>query len=344
MLDAYAKGDNNQGLEKNEMMSIGSDDHDDIQEEVAVSVAGDTDDSSEASVLKSFHAASTIHNPELTPPLATMKPIRPRKYIKYEAMAVGNWSSTELNGTKSQTYPEISYSESIFGSEDAFPTDAPTDRLVVLDNLPIDMTANRLLDAYGRCGPIAGLKIFRQRPELDPGRKSTDSKKKIRSPSSTRRKKWERPRSPVYAVILYEEVEGATKALADPLRIFGMVLDKHLIRSHRPRSITTLFLEDIPSTHHDVASIEYELSQVLHPDLYVCLDTRDGVDWTRSSRSAAVDPLNCVIQFPCFEAVYWAYWKLSLELELLREDENCSLQWMETPKDAMLYWTRQLNF
>jgi hypothetical protein len=341
ILDAYARGDD-QRREKHETSTTNWDDEDEIQEETGDSSTHDAGDLSDASLMQSFYEVSPKHNPDLTSPAAPIKADRPRFYVMYEAMAVG--SSTQRGGV---TYPEFSYSENVFGSDDAFPVNAPTDRLVIVDNLPIDVSNDRLLDAYGRCGPIAALKIFHQRPELDPGRKRTDGKKKIRRPaSSVRRQRWERPRTPLYAMILYGDPIGAERALADPLRIFGMVVDRHLVRSHRPGTMTKLFLEGVPSAHHDAGSIEYELAQVLQPDLYLCLDSSvtGGRPRGRPPRSGTSDPLNCVIQFPCFEAAYWAYWKLNLQFELLRGDDDCGLHWMETPNDAMLYWTRKLNF
>lgn len=195
--------------------------------------------------------------------------------------------------------------------------------------------------------------ICHSRPDLDPGRRATDANKKIRSPSSSsQRQRWSRPRTPLYAMVLYKDEQGAKKAGCDPLRIFGMVLDHHAVRSHRASDMTQLYLEDVPSTH-TIASIEYELSQLLHPvDLYVCLDD-SGHNHLRNNEGGAKKkhPLSYTIKFPKFEAAYWSYWKLSLELQLLREDEpssslfgGASLHWMETPQDAQLYWTRKLNF
>ena len=136
-------------------------------------------------------------------------------------------------------------------------------------------------------------------------------------------------------MILYRDAAGATKAVADPLRIFGMVLDKHLTRSFRPSDMTKLYLKDISATH-DVTSIEYQLSQLLPPEFYVCLDVG-----RRQER--IFGPSTCEIKFPNFEAAYWSYLKLSTELELLKDD-GCALHWAETPRDAMMYWTRKLNF
>ena len=144
-------------------------------------------------------------------------------------------------------------------------------------------------------------------------------------------------------MLLYKETEAAIKAVSDPLRIFGMVLDKHLMRSHRATDITRLYLEDV-NPQYDITAIEYDLSRILHPDLYVCLDV-SAHRRHRQRNGEGAEALSCVIQFPSFEATYWAYQKLHLELEYLQEDDSsCALHWMETPADAMLYWTRQLNF
>eukprot|EP00534_Pseudo-nitzschia_fraudulenta_P011472 CAMPEP_0201213366 /NCGR_PEP_ID=MMETSP0851-20130426/185979_1 /ASSEMBLY_ACC=CAM_ASM_000631 /TAXON_ID=183588 /ORGANISM="Pseudo-nitzschia fraudulenta, Strain WWA7" /LENGTH=167 /DNA_ID=CAMNT_0047502523 /DNA_START=101 /DNA_END=604 /DNA_ORIENTATION=- len=167
-------------------------------------------------------------------------------------------------------------------------------------------------------------------------------------------------------MILYKDETGAKKASCDPLRIFGMVLDHHLMRSHRAWDMTRLYMEDVPSSTHTVSSMEYELSKLLHPaDLYVCLDD-SGHNQLRKNNGGARNqqPLSFTIKFPSFEAAYWSYWKLSLELELLRSGSSehsstalssiastapngiggASLHWMETPRDATLYWTRKLNF
>ena len=288
------------------------------------------DDSSEESVLSTFDdAAKTAEIKEKTNS-ASHQSNRPRFYNVFEALSIGDWA--EKDGRKSKPFEA-----SVVGTPlefASFPSDPPLDRLVFIDNLPIDITESRLKDAYSRCGDIETMLVFHRRPDLDPGRKADDSKKKIRNPSSSRGR-WERPRTPLYAIFLYKDVAGATKAVSDPLRIFGMVLDKHLIRSHRALDMTKLYLEDIGSTHN-VTSIEYELSQILHPELYVCLDIGSRQYKIRGSS-------NCVIKFPTFEAAYWSYLRLSNELKLL-EDENCALHWMETPRDAMKYWTRELNF
>jgi hypothetical protein len=101
--------------------------------------------------------------------------------------------------------------------------------------------------------------------------------------------------------------------------------------------MTTLYLEDISATQ-DVTSVEYQLSQLLHPELYVCLDIGKRQRYRKNR------PVSCSIKFPNFEAAYWSYLKLSAELDLLKEEDTCGLHWMATPQDAMLYWTRYLNF
>ena len=128
----------------------------------------------------------------------------------------------------------------------------------MIDNLPIDITEQSLLNAYSRCGPIESLAIFNQRTELDPGRRSTDSRKKIRNPSG--RGKWQRPRTPLYGMVLFEDSASAAKATVDPLRIFGMVYDRHLIRSYPSSELTKLYLEDISNKYNSWK--DYKKNQV----------------------------------------------------------------------------------
>ena len=251
-----------------------------------------------------------------------------------------------------------------------FPLDGdelpPIDRLVMVDNLPIDMTQETLFQMYGRMGTIEAIQIFNQRPDLAPVRKAIDSKKKIRNASSTsyRSKKWERPRTPVYALILYQDATGAAKASCDPLRIFGMVVDHHLMRSFPASDMHALYLEDVvPSSlfGYDVRTIESGLNTLFEPiHLNVCLDDyHHNYSYLDRQKKKGLNqkPLSYKITFPNFHAAYTSYWKLKYELELLQEEEKDanhkahelmppipSLHWMKTPPDAVLYWTRKLNY
>ncbi|CAJ1963761.1 unnamed protein product [Cylindrotheca closterium] len=260
---------------------------------------------------------------------------KPRSYVLFEAINLQDFPPI--------TSPRTPILPSTAPAFPDFPSNAPNERLVIIDNLPIDANENLLMDAYSRCGPIESIAVFNKKPHLDPGRRSVDSKKKIRNPSS-QREPWRRPRTALYAMILFADVASAQTAASDPLRIFGMVLDRHLIRSYPSKDLTKLYLEDIAGVH-DIGAIEYELSQILHPELYVCLDI-DGdqrASSRRHNRKNENSTSNCIIQFQDFEAAYWSYLRLMEKLSLL-EEEDCELQWMETPKDAMLYWTRKLNF
>jgi hypothetical protein len=289
-------------------------------------------DESEESVMATFQEAAKL--PPGKEPKETSL-LHPRHYVVFEAISVGELGA---NPQEPHLYQNIKTLEQVEAAAKvaAAIQAAPTDQLVFVDNLPIDISEETLMDAYSRCGPIEAIQVHHRKPDLDPGRKSEDSKKKIRKPSKARQI-WQRPRTPLYATILYRDVAGAEKASVDPLRIFGMVLDKHLIRSHRASDMNKLYLEDI-SKEHDVTSIEYELSQILHPSLYVCLDIE------RRRQKRIKGRASCEIKFPDFESTHWAYSKLSADLTLLKDDDECSLHWMPTPRDALLYWTRQLNF
>lgn len=330
------------------------------------------DPSSERSVLKTFDTVAALSRMDAKQ--STTQRLKPRTYIPLEAMAIGDsWknssgpamdnlieSQTNESADDTNIIADGATPSTVFINE-TFPLQPPIDRLVVIDNLPIDATEFRLREVYGRCGDIEAIEMFHSRPDLDPGRRATDSAKKIRSPSSSsRRQKWSRPRTPLYAMILYKDETGAKKASCDPLRLFGMVLDQHLLRSHRASDMTTLYLEDVPSSVHTVSSLEFELSRLLQQsDLYVCLDDHHhlnlrtkvgGVGKKKKKQNNQL--LSYTIRFPSFEAAYWSYWKLSLELQLMGETNSPSmyhlggpaLHWMETPRDSHLYWTRKLNF
>ncbi|OEU05696.1 hypothetical protein FRACYDRAFT_258633, partial [Fragilariopsis cylindrus CCMP1102] len=204
---------------------------------------------------------------------------QPRWYIPLEAMDVNDYwktkpssssSSTTTTTTENNVLDQLIESKhqsqqqsqfinqnqstnnnnDVFDDNDIFPLEPPIDRLVIIDSLPIDITKERLQQAYERCGLIDSIQIFNFKPELDPTRgkiKTADTNtKKIRTASNTSLKqKWSRPRTPLYAFILFTDTIGASKAVSDPLRIFGMVIDSHLIRSHRACDMKTLYLEDV---------------------------------------------------------------------------------------------------
>jgi hypothetical protein len=307
----------------------------DAQEEAYAAADATGEDDEEAQILACLQA-SAAEAPKREK--KATKPIIKRNHLLFEAILTGgSWGSTV---DENQGLFEIAN----MAEHSSLPAIPPTDRMIFIDNLPIDITEHRLMDAYSRCGPIESLQVFHQRPELDPGRRSKHSRKQIRKPSSTRRK-WERPRTPLYAKVLFQDSQGYNKSLQDPLRIFGMVVDKHLIRSHRALDMTKLYLEDIAADEYSVSDIEYQLSQVLSPDLYVCLDDVSQ----RFKQKNRTGLTTCELTFPSFEATYFAYFKLRAELDLLRKDnddnkERCALHWMTTPHDANMYWTRELNF
>ena len=204
---------------------------------------------------------------------------------------------------------------------------------IFVDNLPIDMEETDLFDLYSRCGPVQSAQIFNQREELDPGpltgKQRREQKVKQRQNTGRNRRRWERPRTPVYSQITFTSKEGYDAAVDPPLRIFGMVVRKHPMRSIRATDMTSLFLEDIPQGMYSL-DIEHKLSQLLHPEIYVCLDV---------GQHDFAEPASCEIKFPSFEMAHYAYQKLQ-ELNI----EGSSLQWMRTPEDAMKYWTREYSF
>ena len=205
--------------------------------------------------------------------------------------------------------------------------------IVFVDNLPIDMEEPDLFDLFSRCGPVQSVQIFNRREELDPGPLSAKKRRerKVQQRQSVRhnRRQWKRPRTPVYGQITFTSQEGYESAIDAPLRIFGMVVRKHPMRTIRPMDMTSLYLEDIPEGMYSL-DIEHKLSQLLHPEIYVCLNI---------GQHDFAEPSSCEIKFPSFEMAQHAFYKLK-DLDI----EGVSLHWMRTPQDAMKYWTREYSF
>jgi hypothetical protein len=211
-------------------------------------------------------------------------------------------------------------------------------QIVFVDNLPVDITKEELAELYARCGKLESVEIFNQRPDLDPGplkRKELAERRKRQLQSvNPQFRKWQRPRTPIYGMLIFDSPEGYKSAVNDSLRIFGMMVRKHPVRSIRSSDMTRIFLEGI-SDSQPCVDLEYQLSKQLHPDLFVCLDAG------QNNRSIVG---SCEIKFPSFEAALESYHKLS-ELGLVNnENSTCTLNWLRTPKDAEQWWTRKLGF
>jgi len=234
-----------------------------------------------------------------------------------------------------------------------------SDRSVFIDNLPIDITEGELIELYSQCGPIESVDIFNVRPDLDPGplnqsqfrKLAMQRRKQGRRPDSVSQQGggWNRPRTPVYALLNFEEETVASTASQDALRIFGMIVRGHSVRSIRAKEITRLYIDNIPFTDggntRNVMDIEHSLSQLLNPDLFVSLD----ISSSSTPKSKKVAPTSCEIVFPSFEIAHEAFCILQEKLDLLKDGavaddgEASTINWMKTPPDALQYWTRQLG-
>jgi hypothetical protein len=198
-------------------------------------------------------------------------------------------------------------------------------RTVLIDNLPIDIEQERLRELYSRCGELESIEIFQRRPDLDPGMPTMEAR------NSQRRDRihkldgngWERPRTPVYALLAFADVKGYEKALNKSLRLFGMLIDRHPARSVPGTSLTTLFIDNF---HEKIKKVEQRLNKKLSSHWTVCLE---------AGQSNRVDAHSCEIKFPSFAKAYEAR-------RLLADDY--STQWIRTPANAMQWWSRELGF
>ena len=233
-----------------------------------------------------------------------------------------------------------------------FPEVPESDKMIFVDNLPIDITEMELKDLYSRCGPIRFLSIFNQRLDLDPGpltpsalqqRRRSARMSHVASPSY----KWDRPKTPVYALISFATDQGFQAAIDSSLRLFGMVVRKHAMRSIRASDRTKLYIENLPGGLHTL-DLEYQMARFLkEQDIYVCLDL---------GQNQRAEPTSCEIAFPSFETAFFCFDKVNesvkdivTSIEKKNEDEEVALKeatvnWIRTPPDAVKYWTRQIGF
>lgn len=207
-------------------------------------------------------------------------------------------------------------------------------RTVFLDNLPIDITEDEVHELYSRCGAVEEIHIYNQRPDLDPGPLSAAKTQELRKKQLDNNKgsfrNWRRPRSPVYGQVTFIDEKGSEKALVDSLRVFGMVVRRHPVRSIRANDMNRIYLENMPEGFTTMDA-EYMLNNEFHPSLLLCLDSGQN-------NRAVVG--SCEVRFPSFELAYTSFRKLQ-RMDAISHDSEISIQWLKTPNDANMWWTRQ---
>ncbi len=251
-------------------------------------------------------------------------------------------------------------------SVDSVANDAPADesdleqRLVFVNNLPIDTTEEEIDQIYSRCGALDSIQLFNLRPDLDPGPLTKAQLAERRRKSRMKNKysneltfQQQRPRTPVYGMLTFKDAEGFKTATGPELSIFGCVVRRHPVMSIKPKDMSTLYLENIPQNLYSM-DVEYKLARCLHPhQVYVMLDGMKGVGKDVESNQDYSEPASCEVKFEDFQTAMQAYnWIRAREDGTLGEGndvtllggEDCRLHWFRTPQDGMKYWTRELNF
>ena len=236
------------------------------------------------------------------------------------------------------------------------------ERTLFINNLPIDTNEEEIDQIYSRCGPVESIQLFNLRPELDPGRLSNRQlqelrrKKKFRSKAhfqSYNESQHQRPRTPVYGILRFQSAEGYQVATSPELCIFGCVIRRHPVLSIKHSDLTTLHIEQIPTTLRTL-DVEYKLAQLLHPhNVYITQDGMRGVGIDRSGLGSGINgdhmdyakPSSCQVNFEDFHTASQAYQLMrSADGAAFMSDAECQVHWFRTPENSMEYWTRQLSF
>jgi hypothetical protein len=241
----------------------------------------------------------------------------------------------------------------------------PSQSMVLIDNLPIDITREEVTRLYSRCGDLASVQLYNQRPDLDPGplnKTQLELRRKSQSVLAGRRhrrqqmqrqnrhhfKSWHRPKTPVYAMLTFEDSVGYNRASDDTLRIFGMMIQKHPARSIRPSELQSLFIEPFVVPYHDknndhgddsnensrltenadreqrktmIADLVYEVGQLMGPDFLVSLESGHHIH-----HNSLVSMGSCEIKFPSFEVALDARETLIRELGILKGNTDNTIK------------------
>lgn len=214
---------------------------------------------------------------------------------------------------------------------DLLPLLPETGKTILVDNLPIDITEEEIRSLYSRCGQVQSVRIFNLRPDLDPGeltpQQLRQKRKKTRLSGAQATKRRGRQITPVHALIQFKDEDGYQAATIDILRIFGMVIRRHPANSIPAYSLNSLYIENLPvETSID---LQDKLNALFHPDMDLFHDIGSNIN---------SQPTSCTLEFPSFEVADYAY-------QLMKKNDfwsnDCIINWMKTPKDAMRYWRRE---
>lgn len=245
-------------------------------------------------------------------------------------------------------------------------------RIVFINNLPIDTSEEEIDQIYSRCGPLDSLQLFNLRPDLDPGlltKKQLEErrrKNRLNNNTSSTYDPYQnnhRPRTPVYGMLTFQTAEGYKRATSPEMSLFGCVIRRHPVMSIKTRDAKTLYIEQIQPNMVSM-EVEYKLARLFHPhQVYVMLDGLKGVG--RGNGVGFIDkvedyqdysePASCEVKFEDFQTCLNAYhWMRGDETDdgvmkpgcsaTFMGGEDCQVHWFRTPQDKMKYWTRELNF
>ena len=244
-------------------------------------------------------------------------------------------------------------------------TDAELEeRIVFINNLPIDTTESEIDQIYSRCGALESIQLYNLRPELDPGPLSQKEQKERRRRKVRNRNLYlshnefqrQRPRTPVYGMLRFKDAKGYKVATSPELCIFGTVIKRHPVLSIKHSDMNTLYLEQTPEDLYSM-QLEYKLAQLLHPhNVHIMTDGMNGVGKNGSNEDDQEysKPASCQVKFEDFHTAYQAYqWiRQGVDGNEVEDSDNratfvgdeCQVHWFQTPHNSMEYWTRELSF
>ena len=246
------------------------------------------------------------------------------------------------------------------------------ERILFINNLPIDTTVEEIDQVYSRFGPLDSIQLYNLRPDLDPGPLSRAKLAERRRKKKTGIKqiypeyneKYQRPRTPVYGMLRFQTNEGYRIATSRDIAIFGLVLRRHPVMNVPTKDMNKLFIENIPK-HFYAIDLEHRLARILHPNkLHIMLDGMRGVGMSDADMNGDHQeysrPTSCELKFSDFHTALQAYQWLAQSGKELDEEgdinemkgdnnvasigEDCQVHWFRTPKNSMDYWTRDAGY
>jgi hypothetical protein len=196
---------------------------------------------------------------------------------------------------------------------------------VYVSNLPVHITASRLLAAMENCGRVTGLEIFKER--LFEGEAAKGRKERLRRYFRSERE------SPVHAFVYFADEQSMLRALDPYIQLFGLVLDGQTCFTEAATDRRTLSIANLPDDMH-FDEIKFHINEMIYRRLPYggrLVSLSQAPMLVRSEE--ALRRKGLLAQFSTHEAAVVSFWLFTNRKLLGR---RLRVSWARTPREAFV--------